>query len=124
MKLQKITAIFLAVVLVTGAITLGTSFLVDDAFASEDKYKKKSHDRGYDSYDKDDRNKKHNIYNLEYPKDKNIVIVLNNTLYNNYESIEYPTEYTDDKNSYETTEYPTEYTEDKNSNDTNEYTTE
>jgi hypothetical protein len=37
MKLQKITPIFLAVVLVTITITLETSVLVDDAFASNDK---------------------------------------------------------------------------------------
>ena len=101
MILQKITSIFLAVVLVTGAITLGTSALIDDAFASGDKYKKENHDREYDSYDNEPKNKKHDSYKIEYPKDKKFVIVFNNNLYNNFESAAYP-DYTD-KNSYEPT---------------------
>jgi hypothetical protein len=51
-KTTKITATFLAIVLVTGALTFGTSILVGDAFASGDK---KKHDRYYDDYDKKDR---------------------------------------------------------------------
>ena len=138
MNPQKITAIFLAVVLVTGAITLGTSVLVDDVYASEDKYKNKKHDRGYDSYDKmtkdkkhdrgydsydkEPKNKKQNTYKVELPKDKNFIIVLNNTLYNNWESTEI-VEDKDDKKSYETSDYAadknsyasTDYADDKNS---------
>ncbi len=109
MKLQKITSIFLAVVLVTGTITLGISVLVDDAFASKDRYMQKNHDREYDSYDKEPKNKKHNSYKVDYPKDKNFVIVLNNTLINNYKSIESP-EYPAEKNSYDSTAYPAEQT--------------
>ena len=57
MKLQKITSIFLAVVLVTGAITLGTSGVIDDAFASSDKYNQQNHDREYDSMTKNRKTK-------------------------------------------------------------------
>ena len=67
----------LALVLVTGAITLGTSALIDDAFASGDKYKKKNQDREYDSYD----DKK------SYGKDS-------------YESTDYAMDSYDDKKSY------------------------
>src|SRR5688572_3399086 len=157
---QKITAIFLAVVLVTGAITLGTSNLLNDAYASEDKYKDKKHDRGYDSYDKmtkdkkhdrgydsydkmtkdkkhdrgydsydkEPKNKKQNTYKVEFHRDKNFVIVLNNTLYNNWESTEILEE-KDDKNSYETPDYAADknsyetpdYAADKNSYETPDY---
>ncbi len=47
MKIQKITATFLAVVLVTGAITLRTFLLVDNAFELGDKGDKKKHDSDY-----------------------------------------------------------------------------
>ena len=86
MILQKITAIFLAVVLVTGAITLGASAFVDDASAADDKYKKHKNDRGYDSPYKEHKNKKHNSYKVDFPKDKKFVIILNNTLINNFDS--------------------------------------
>jgi hypothetical protein len=85
--LQKITSIFLAVVLVTGAITLGVSAFIDDASASGDKYRKDNHDRdrGYDSYYKENKNKKHESYKIDFPKDKKFVIVLNNTIVNNFD---------------------------------------
>ena len=65
MKTTKITATFLAVVLVTGALTFGMSILVDDAFASGDKRDKKHKDRYYDDYDKKDR-----YYDDSYGYDK------------------------------------------------------
>jgi hypothetical protein len=74
-KTTKITATFLAVVLVTGAITFGTSILVDDAFASGDKRDKKKHDRYYDDYYNkyryyDDYDKKDRYYDDYDKKDR------------------------------------------------------
>ena len=41
MKLQKINSIFLVIVLITAAITLGISTFIDYAFALGDNYNKK-----------------------------------------------------------------------------------
>jgi hypothetical protein len=41
LKLQKINSIFLVIVLITAAITLGISTFIDDAFALGDNYNKK-----------------------------------------------------------------------------------
>ena len=49
MKTQYITATFLAVVLITGALTFGMSILLDDAFASEDERDKKKQNLYADS---------------------------------------------------------------------------
>ena len=70
----------MAVVLVTGAISLGTSSLFNDASATGDN--KRDHDRDYKSHDRDYKNKKHNQYKVELPKDKKIEIVINNTVIN------------------------------------------
>ncbi len=75
----------MAVVLVTGAISLGVSSFIDDASASGDKYRKYNNDRDYDSFYKEPKNKKHNSYKIDFPKDKKFVIVLNNTIINNFD---------------------------------------
>jgi hypothetical protein len=86
LKLQKINSIFLVIVLITAAITLGISTFIDDAFALGDNYNKKEFRYINDSYDKEPDDKKYNKYDIKYPKDENFAIVLDNNLNNNYES--------------------------------------
>lgn len=80
MKLQKINSIFLVIVLITAAITLGISTFIDYAFALGDNYNKKESRQINDSHDKESKDKKYNKYDIEYPKYKNFVIVLDNNL--------------------------------------------
>lgn len=90
MKTTKITATFLAVVLVTGALTFGMSVLVDDAFASGDKKrdKHKDRDRHYDDYDRE-----YKKYDREYDS------------YDKKDKYGYEEDYKKDKYGYEP-EYP------------------
>ena len=99
LKLQKINSIFLVIVIITAAITLGISTFIDDAFALGDNYIKKESRQIIDSHDKEFKDKKYNKYHIEYPKYKNFVIVWTIT-YNNYTSLAdpYKVEY-----SYEST---------------------
>ena len=82
LKLQKINSIFLVIVLITAAITLGISTFIDDAFALGDNYNKKEFRYINDSYDKEPDDKKYNKYDIKYPKDENFAIVLDNNLNN------------------------------------------
>ena len=79
MKNQNITIVFLAAILVAGATTIASPILIDDAFASGDKHKKK-HDRysddrhdykkEYDSKYSDDRYDKEREYDSKYSDDR------------------------------------------------------
>ena len=64
MKNQNITIVFLAAILVAGATTIASPILIDDAFASGDKHKKK-HDRY-----SDDRHDYKKEYDSKYSDDR------------------------------------------------------
>ena len=52
MENQKITIVFLVGILIAGTITIASPFIIDDASASSDKYKKKNDRYSDDGYDK------------------------------------------------------------------------
>jgi hypothetical protein len=97
MKNQKITIVFLAAILVAGAITIASPILIDDASASGDKHKKKHdrysddrHDkeREYDSKYSDDRHDKEREYDSKYSDDRHD------------KEREYDSKYSDDRHDY------------------------
>ena len=94
MKNQKITIVFLAAILVAGAITIASPILIDDASASGDKHKKK-HDRY-----SDDRHDYEKEYDSKYSDDRH-----------DYEK-EYDSKYSDDRHDYEK-EYDSKYSDDR-----------
>ena len=98
MKNQKITIVFLAAILVAGAITIASPILIDDASATGDKHKKK-HDRY-----SDDRHDKDREYDSKYSDDRHD----KDRDYGYDKEREYDSKYSDDRHDKER-EYDSKY---------------
>jgi hypothetical protein len=99
MKNQNITIVFLAAILVAGATTIASPILIDDAFASGDKHKKK-HDRYSD--DRHDYKKEHDS---KYSDDRHDYKKEHDSKYSDDRYGHDDSKYSDDRHDYDYRDY-------------------